>query len=85
MAIAVIKDPSDLFRTKRLPVIYSLPASSARTRDDGGWAWKNNRTAESAPVKSGNRDPNEIVAELAPQPQGVIVYKQKPSVFLEAI
>jgi nicotinamidase-related amidase len=49
--------------------------------DWGGWAWKNNRTAESAPAKSANRDPNEIVAELAPQPQDIIVYKQKPSVF----
>ena len=39
------------------------------------------RTAESAPVKSTNRDPNEIVSELTPQPQDIIVLfsKQKPS------
>jgi hypothetical protein len=30
-------------------------------------------------VKSTNRDPNEIVSELTPQPQDIIVFKQKPS------
>jgi nicotinamidase-related amidase len=80
-AIAVIKDLADLFRSKRLPVIYSTGFLRQDNWDAGGWAWKNNRTAESAPVESTNRDPDEIVSELAPQPQDIVVYKQKPSVF----
>ena len=32
-------------------------------------------------MESTNRDPDEIVSELAPQPQDIVVYKQKPSVF----
>jgi maleamate amidohydrolase len=81
MAIAVIKDLADLFRLKRLPVIYSTGFLRQDNWDAGGWAWKNNRTAETAPAESTNRDPDEIVSELAPQPQDIIVYKQKPSVF----
>src|SRR3984893_13594748 len=80
-AIAVMKDLADLFRSKRLPVIYSTGFLRQDNWDAGGWAWKNNRTAESAPVESTNRDPDEIVSELAPQPQDIVVYKQKPSVF----
>jgi len=80
-AIAVIKDLADLFRSKRLPVIYSTGFLRQDNWDAGGWAWKNNRTAESAPVESTNRDPDKIVSELAPQPQDIVVYKQKPSVF----
>jgi maleamate amidohydrolase len=62
-------------------VIYSAGFLRQDNWDAGGWAWKNNRTAESAPVESTNRDPDEIVSELAPQPQDIVVYKQKPSVF----
>ena len=80
-AIAVIKDLADLFRSKRLPVIYSTGFLRQDNWDAGGWAWKDNRTAESAPVESTNRDPDKIVSELAPQPQDIVVYKQKPSVF----
>jgi maleamate amidohydrolase len=80
-AISVIKDLADLFRSKRLPVIYSTGFLRQDNWDAGGWAWKNNLTAESAPVESTNRDPDEIVSELAPQPQDIVVYKQKPSVF----
>lgn len=80
-AIAVIKNLADLFRAKRMPVIYSTGIVRSDNWDAGGWAWKNSRTAESAPVKSANLDANEIVSELAPQPQDVVIYKQKPSAF----
>ena len=60
-------------------MIYSTPSLREDNWDAGGWAWKNYRTAESAPVKSTNRDPNEIVSELTPQQQDIIVFKQKPS------
>ena len=37
---------------KRLPVIYSTGFIREDNWDEGGWAWKNYRAAESAPVKS---------------------------------
>jgi maleamate amidohydrolase len=80
-AIAVIRGLAELFRTKRLPVIYSTGFVREDNWDAGGWAWKNNRTAEPGLVKSENRDPNTIVEELTPQAQDIIVYKQKPSAF----
>jgi maleamate amidohydrolase len=61
-AVAVIRDLAELFRTKKLPVIYSTGFLREDNWDAGGWAWKNNRTSESAPVKSANRDANEIVS-----------------------
>jgi maleamate amidohydrolase len=80
-AIAVIKVLADLCRAKRLPVIYSTGIARADNWDAGSWAWKNKRSAESAPAKSANCDANEIVAEIAPQPQDIVIYKQKPSAF----
>lgn len=79
-AIAIIKDLADLFRAKRLPVIYSTGFGRADNWDAGGWAWKNNRAAESAPATTA-LDANVIVSELAPQPQDIVIYKQKPSAF----
>jgi maleamate amidohydrolase len=79
-AIAVIKDLADLFRAKRLPVIYSTGFGRNDNWDAGGWVWKNARAAEREPAKT-NVDPNTIVAELAPKPQDIVIYKQKPSVF----
>ena len=80
-AIAVIKDLADLCRQKKLPVIYTTGFVRGDNWDAGGWAWKNTRTAESAPKKQTNIDANEIVAEIAPQPQDIVVKKQKPSGF----
>jgi maleamate amidohydrolase len=82
-AVAVIKDLAGAFREKRLPVIYTTGFVRGDNWDAGGWSWKNGRSAESAGTQpqATNRDPNEIVAEIAPQPQDVVVYKQKPSGF----
>lgn len=44
-------------------------------------AWKNSRTREGARVRASNLDDNAIVAEIAPQSQDIVVYKQKPSGF----
>ena len=51
--------------------------------DSGSWAWKNNRSAEDVGTKTvvSNIDGNEIVAEIAPGPQDIVIYKQKPSGF----
>jgi maleamate amidohydrolase len=82
-AIAVIQDLAGEFRAKRLPVIYTTGFVRSDNWDAGGWAWKNGRSAESAGAmpQTTSRDPNEIVAAIAPQPQDVVVYKQKPSGF----
>ena len=80
-AIAVIKDLTNLFRARRLPVIYSTGFVRGDNWDAGGWAWKNTRNAESAPAKTATLDANEIVSQLAPQPRDIVVYKQKPSAF----
>jgi len=80
-AIAVIKDLAARFRAKRMPVIYTTGVARADNWDAGSWSWKNSRTEEAAHPRASNVDGNTIVAELAPQPQDLVVYKQKPSGF----
>lgn len=79
-AIAHIRLLADLFRTKRMPIIYTTGQVRQDNWDAGSWAWKNARSSESAPQKT-VIDPNMIVAELEPQPQDIVVHKQKPSGF----
>ncbi|HVB82355.1 MAG TPA: isochorismatase family protein [Candidatus Binataceae bacterium] len=80
-AIAVIKRVADVFRAKRLPVIYSRGEARSDNWDSGSWSWKNTRTAEA--VERDERSPgfNKIVAEIAPQPRDIVIPKQKPSAF----
>lgn len=80
-AIAVIKSLASAFRAKRLPVIYTTGQNRADGWDVGSWAWKNSRTGESLPGRHVGLDANDIVAEIAPEPQDIVVYKQKPSGF----
>jgi maleamate amidohydrolase len=80
-AIDVIKSLAGTFRSKKLPVIYTTGVVRPDNWDAGSWAWKNTRTAESTPRPTNKLDANEIVAEIAPQAQDVVVYKQKPSGF----
>jgi maleamate amidohydrolase len=79
-AVAVINDLAGRCRAKRLPVIYTTGFGRPDNWDAGGWAWKNNRSAESNGPKR-NVDPNAIVSEIEPRPQDIVVYKQKPSAF----
>lgn len=80
-AIAVIKQLADGFRAKKLPVIYTTGVNRPDGWDVGSWAWKNTRTSESLPAPTQNLDANAIVSEIAPQPQDLMVLKQKPSGF----
>ncbi|MEW5421154.1 isochorismatase family protein [Amorphus sp. 3PC139-8] len=80
-AIEVVRKLTDAFRAKRLPVIYSTGFGRADSWDSGSWAWKNNRVSESSAPAAGDRGANEIVDELAPQSQDIVVLKQKPSAF----
>src|SRR5207245_9385776 len=49
--------------------------------DSGSWSWKNSRTGERTLVARTERDGNEIVDEIAPEPHDIVVPKQKPSGF----
>lgn len=80
-AIAVIARLAAAFRGKKLPVIYTTGENRSDGWDVGSWAWKNTRTDESLPKPSNALDANAIVAEIAPQPQDLMVLKQKPSGF----
>ncbi len=80
-AIAVIARLAAAFRGKRMPVIYTTGENRPDGWDVGSWAWKNTRTDESLPKPSNALDANAIVAEIAPQPQDLMVLKQKPSGF----
>ena len=54
--------------------------------DKGSWSWKSSRSTED--VSSGapdardtNRDGNDIMDEIAPGPQDIVIRKHKPSAF----
>ncbi|WP_210186186.1 MULTISPECIES: isochorismatase family protein [unclassified Beijerinckia] len=80
-AIAHIASLADLFRAKRMPVIFTTGHIRPDNWDAGGWAWKNARSCEAVPHRKMALDPNAIVAELKPEPQDIVVHKQKPSAF----
>ena len=64
-------------------MIYTTGVRRGDLWDSGSWAWKNNRSAEDVANKTviSNFDGNEIMAEIAPGPRDIVVYKQKPSGF----
>ncbi|MDB5599036.1 MAG: Isochorismatase family protein [Xanthobacteraceae bacterium] len=65
-------------RPKGVPVIYTTGTLRDDGFDAGSWAWKNARTVEDIGKKQLG---NEIVADIAPQPQDLVIRKQKPSGF----
>jgi nicotinamidase-related amidase len=80
-AVAAIKSLIDKAHTKGIPVIYTTGIRRDDNWDSGSWSWKNNRSQEAPTVTTSNLDGNEIVAEIAPAPQDLVIYKQKPSGF----
>jgi nicotinamidase-related amidase len=81
VAIESIKTLIDTAHIKKLPVIYTTGFRREDNWDSGSWGWKNGRNAEDVVVQPNTRDGNEIVDVIAPQPQDIVVYKQKPSGF----
>jgi nicotinamidase-related amidase len=79
--VARIKELIDVAHAQGLPVIYTTAVRRADNWDSGSWSWKNSRTGERALVARTERDGNEIVDEIAPEPQDILVLKQKPSGF----
>ena len=81
-AIGFIKKLVLKAREKGLPVIYTTGVRREDNWDSGSWGWKNSRNAEDRSIRSHNDlDGNEIVSDIAPGPQDIVVYKQKPSGF----
>jgi maleamate amidohydrolase len=83
VALPYIRALIDKAREKGLPVIYTTGVRRGDLWDSGSWAWKNNRSAEDVSNKTAisNFDGNAIMAEIAPGPRDIVIYKQKPSGF----
>jgi maleamate amidohydrolase len=80
-AIAAIGRLATVCRDRNIPVIYSTGEARPDNWDSGSWSWKNSRTDEIAPPRGNMPGYNEVVTELAPLPQDIVVRKQKPSAF----
>ena len=83
VALPYIRSLIDKAHEKGLPVIYTTGVRRGDNWDSGSWSWKNNRSTEDVSNKTvmSNRDGNEIMAEIAPGPKDIVIYKQKPSGF----
>jgi len=80
--IPVINALTHAFRAKRLPVIYTTGSFRPDGWDMGSMLWKNRRTGVAPEHIRPNVDPNQIINKIAPQPQDIVLLKQKPSAFL---
>ena len=83
-ALPVIAKLAEAARAKGIPVIYSTGDGREDGWDRGGWAWKNSRQNEDlkAPeARTSNRDGNDIMDEIAPEPRDIVIRKLKPSAF----
>lgn len=82
-ALPYIRSLLDKCRQKGVPVIYTTGVRRDDNWDSGSWSWKNGRSDEDKATKTAfsNLDGNEIVAPIAPGPQDIVIYKQKPSGF----
>ena len=76
----------DRCHDKGIPVIYTTGTVRDDGWDKGSWSWKSSRSTED--VSSGapdardtNRDGNDIMDEIAPGPQDIVIRKHKPSAF----
>ena len=79
-AIPNLQSLLDAARKKGLPVIYTTGSFRDDKWDYGSWTWKNVR-AEEWEGHQQNRNGNDIVDEIAPQPKDVVIHKLKPSAF----
>ena len=81
-AVPKIKTLIETARVRELPLIYTTGKFRPDGWDYGAWRWKQvrnrgtNETAETQGV-----DPDEILSEIAPLENDLIVHKLKPSAF----
>jgi len=78
-AIKVIRRLLDASHTKGLPVFYSTNTRRADGFDAGSWRWKHAHERGQQGPRIARAD--DIVDEIAPAPQDVVIQKTKPSVF----
>jgi maleamate amidohydrolase len=81
VAVKAIKKLLAAAREKGVPVVYTTSGRRPDNWDQGSWAWKNNRTAERVIARGTNLPGNTIVPDIAPNPEDIVLYKQKPSAF----
>jgi nicotinamidase-related amidase len=81
VSVGYIRKLIDAAHEKGLPVIYTTGFGRDDGWDAGSWSWKNSRNSERPRATGANRDGNDIVDEIAPAPQDIVVRKQKPSGF----
>lgn len=81
ISIGYIKKLVDKAHEKGIPVIYTTGIRREDNWDAGSWSWKNSRNKERPQATGVNRDGNDIVDDIAPAPQDIVVPKQKPSGF----
>lgn len=79
-AVDHIKRLIDKAHEVGVPVFYTTGERRPDRWDAGSWAWKNSRTRQWGGDPA-HRDHHKIVDEIAPSPQDVVIYKQKPSGF----
>ena len=85
-ALPHIRRLIDKCHEKGIPVIYTTGTVRDDGWDKGSWAWKSSRSEEDVPTgapdaRDTNRDGNDIMDEIAPSPQDIVIRKIKPSAF----
>ena len=83
-AMPVLRKLIDACHAKGVPVIYTTGGGREDGWDAGSWAWKNSRTHEdvrTVTTQIPNRNGTDIVDEIAPAPQDIVIRKTKPSAF----
>lgn len=79
-AIPYIQKLLQAARDQRIPIFYTTGIDRRPDGfDAGGWRRKNTRSAEAEAIAGYGS--NEIVREIAPQPEDIVIEKLKPSPF----
>ena len=80
-SVSVIRQLIDAAHKKGIPVIFTTSESRPSKWYSGAWAFKSSRNSEPPPPERPNVEGAQIVHEIEPQPQDIVVKKQKPSAF----
>ena len=85
-ALPHIRTLIDKCHEKGIPVIYTTGTVRDDGWDKGSWSWKTSRGNEDTPggapaARTSNRDGNDIMDEIAPSAQDIVIRKLKPSAF----
>jgi nicotinamidase-related amidase len=80
-AIPVLQQLILSCRSKGIPIIYTTGTRRSDNWNGGSWLWKNTRGKEAPKLTETGLDGNVIVKEIAPQPQDLVIRKEKPSAF----